>query len=296
VVKIKSVILYFRRKKLIKKISLLILISICGLLFSTCSTTGKIIKPPDVRLKSVAFSGIDFTGLTLMNNVEVKNNIALDIPLPKIDWNLSISNNQYLNGVINSGGTLKSRGSTVVQFPVTFTYMDLLRAITSLNENNATYKIKMTAYIPVPGFGDLSWPLEHEGKLPILRFPNVSLASVPTVIFTYGAIPGIPTGGRIEFALNVKNNCNVALKINDLSYSLKIGNTTLPKGGVVGSPSINAGATEKITVQLPLALGDITTIGVNVLKGNFKYSLTGNYKLGIPEFPLLNEVGSSFTL
>jgi len=281
---------------MIKKLSILLLIPICGLLCSTCSTTGNIVKPPDVKLKSVAFSSIDFTGLTLMNNVEVKNNIALDIPLPKIDWNLFISNNPFVNGTINSAGTLKSGGSTEVQFPVTLTYMDLLRAITSLNENNATYKIKMTAYIPVPGFGDLSWPLEHEGKLPILRFPNVSLASVPTVIFTYGSIPNIPTGGRIEFVLNVKNNCNVALKINDLSYSLKIGNTTLPKGGVVGSPSINAGATEKITIQLPLALGDITTIGVNVLKGNFKYSITGNYRFGIPEFPLLNEVGSSFTL
>jgi len=281
---------------LIKKISLIMLIPICGLLCSTCGTTGNVVKPPDVRLKSAAFSSIDFTGLTLLCDVVVKNNIAMDIPLPKIDWNLSISNNPFVNGVINSGGSLKSRGSTVVQFPVTLTYMDLLRTITSLNENNATYKIKMTAYIPVPGFGDLSWPLEHEGKLPILRFPNVSFASVPTVIFTYGAIPGIPTGGRIEFALNVKNNCNVALKINDLSYSLKIGNTTLPRGGVVGSPSINAGATEKITIQLPLGIGDITTIGVNVLRGNFKYSLTGNYKFGIPEFPLLNEVGSSFTL
>jgi LEA14-like dessication related protein len=281
---------------MIKKISLLMLIPICGLLCTTCGTLGNIVKPPDVKLKSVAFSSIDFTGLTLMNNVEVKNNIALDIPLPKIDWNLSISNNPFVNGTINSGGSLKSRGSTEVQFPVTLTYMDLLRTITSLNENNATYKIKMVAYITVPGFGDLSWPLEHEGKLPILRLPNVSLASVPTVTFTYGSVPGIPTGGRIEFALNVKNNCNVALKINDLSYVLKIGNTTLPKGGVVGSPSINAGATEKITVQLPLALGDITTIGVNVLKGNFKYSLTGNYKFGIPEFPLLNDVGSSFNL
>jgi LEA14-like dessication related protein len=235
-------------------------------------------------------------GLTLLNNVEVKNNIALDIPLPKIDWNLTIANNQFLKGVIDSSGTLKSRGSTVVQFPVSFTYIDLIRAITSLNDNNARYKIKMTAYIPVPGFGDLSWPLEYEGKLPILRLPNVSFASVPTVIFTYGSIPGLPTGGRIEFALNVKNNCNVALKINDLSYVLKIGNTTLPRGGVVGSPSINPGATEKINIQLPLALGDITSIGVNVLKGNFKYSLTGNYKFGIPEFPLLKDVGSSFTL
>jgi LEA14-like dessication related protein len=292
----KVIIFYNKEKKMKKRLLFLAAILISVFLCTTCSSLGNIVKAPDVKLKSVAFSSIDFTGLTLLSNVEVTNNIMLDIPLPKIDWNLSIANSPFLKGVISSNGSLKSRGSTEVQFPVSFTYTDLIKAITSLNDNNARYKIKMTAYIPVPGFGDLSWPLEHEGKLPILRLPNVSLASVPTVTFTYGSVPGIPTGGKVEFALNVKNNCNVALKINDLSYVLKIGNTSLPKGGVVGSPSINPGATEKINIQLPLALGDITSIGVNVLKGNFKYNLTGNYKFGIPEFPLLKDVGSSFTL
>jgi LEA14-like dessication related protein len=280
-----------------KKISLIAVILACCLLWTACNTTDNKIRAPEVKLKSVAFSGIDFSGLTLLSNVEIKNKNSIDIPLPKIDWDLSVVNSPFVKGVINSGGMLKSKGSTVVQIPVTFTYDNLIRAISVLNDTNARYKIKMTAYINVPGLGDFSWPLEHEGKIPILRLPNISVAESPSVTFTYGLIPGIPTGGNITFALNVKNNSNVAVKINDLSYILKIGNTTLPKGGVVGSPTINSGATEKITIQLPLAIGEITSIGVNVLRGNnLKYSLTGNYKFGIPEFSFLNNVGSSFTL
>ena len=254
------------------------------------------VKAPEVQLKSAVFSAIDFTGLTLLNTLEVKNNIAIDIPLPKIDWDLLVSNNPFVNGSVKSSGSLKSRAATEVQFPVSFTYTNLIKSIAALTDNNARYKIKMTVYIPVPVLGELSWPFEHEGKIPIMRLPDITIAAAPSVSFTYGSVPGIPTGGNITLALNVKNNSNVTVKVNDFSYVLKIANTSLSKGGITGNPSINPGATEKITIQLSLSLNDITSIGANVLKGNFNYNLTGNYKFGIPEFPLLNEVGSSFTL
>jgi len=288
-----------------RKLSLITVIIICGLACSTCSMLKDIfksgakdtVKKPEVTLKSVDFSNIDFNGLTLLSKVSVKNDNSIDIPLPKIDWDLNVVNNPFINGIIQSNGSLKSRQSTDVEFPVSFTYANLIKVITSLTDNNAMYKMKMTANIPVPGLGDLSWgPFEYEGKIPILRVPNISLAATPTVSLTKNNL-GIPTGGKIEFALNVKNNSNIAIKLSELSYVLKIGNTSLPKAGITGTPNINTGATEKLTFELPLSANDILAIGATVLTGsNFNYSLTGNYKLGIPEFPLLNEVGDSFTL
>jgi len=50
-------------------------------------------------------------------------------------------------------------------------------------------------------------------------------------------------------------------------------------------------------MEFPLTANDITKAGLGILtSNNFTYSFTGNYKFGIPEFPRLNEVGSSFTL
>jgi len=267
-------------------------------MFSACALVKSAVKKPDVRLKSVEFTDIDFTGLTLLSKVDVTNNYLIDVPLPKIDWDLLVIGNPFVKGIIESKGSLKSRGSTEVQFPVSFKYVDLIKAVTALNDENARYKIKMTAHIPIPELGDLSWPFEHEGKIPLMRVPNITVAAAPRVSITYdgGRIP-LPTGGKVEFALNVKNNSNVAVTINDLSCVLKIGNTTFPKGGVDGKPRINAGATEKIPFSFSLTTADIANVGLAVLAGNsFSYSLTGNYKFGIPEFPLLNEVGSSYTL
>ncbi|WP_461255495.1 LEA type 2 family protein [Treponema sp. R80B11-R83G3] len=283
-----------------KKLLLMAAVLICGLMCTTCSILAgllkDVVKAPEVTLKSVDFSKIDFNGLTLLSTVDVKNDNSIDIPLPKIDWDLSIVNNPFVKGIIESNGSLKSRGSTQVQFPVSFTYVNLIKAITSLNDNNASYKIKMIAHIPIKGLGDLSFPLEHEGKLPLLRLPDISIAAAPSTTFTYGSIPGVPTGANISLALNVKNNSNIAVKINDLSYVLQIGNTSLSRVGITGSPNIKSGATEKITFQLPVALKDLTAIGVNVLKGNFNFNLTGNYKFGLPDFPFLNDVGDSFSL
>jgi len=282
-----------------RRLLLIAAVLICGLMCTTCSmlldAAKNVVKMPEVTLKSVDFTKIDFNGLTLQSTLNVKNGNPIDIPLPKIDWDLFIVNNPFVKGIIQSSGSLKSRGSTQVQFPVSFTYVDLINAITALNDNNAKYKMKMTAHIPIPGLGDLSWPLEHEGKIPLLRLPEISIAASPSASLTYGS-GIIPTGGKIEFALNVKNNSNIAVMIKDLSYVMQIGNTSLPKAGITGNPSLRPGATEKITFQLPLSVKDITSIGANVLKGNFNFNLTGNYKFGIPDFPLLNEVGNSFNL
>jgi len=276
----------------------LLIVLICGLMFTTCAIIKSVVKKPEVTLKSVNVTDIDFMGLTLLSKVEVKNNYIIDIPLPNIDWDLFVTENPFVKGVIQSNGSLKSQGSTEVQFPVSIKYADLIKAITALNDENARYKIKMTARIPVPEFGELSWPFEHEGKIPLMRVPKISIATAPKASITYGngLIP-LPTGGKIEFALNVTNNSNIAITVNDLSCVLKIGNTSLPKGGVDGKPRINAGATERIPFSFSLTTDDIAKVGISVLTGSsLNCSLTGNYKFGIPEFPLLNEVGDSFTV
>jgi len=271
-------------------------------MFTTCDFIKEVIKKPEVTLKSVDFSEVDFTGLTLLNTLEVRNNISIDIPLPKIDWELFVIENSFLKGAIENEGLLKSNESTDVQFPVSFEYVDLIKAITAMTDENAKYKIKMTAHIPVPGLGDLPWPFEHEGKIPLMRMPDITVATAPKASITYGSglIPGvsIPTGGKIEFALNVKNNSNVAVTVNDLSYDFKVGNNLLSHGGIPNKPSIDPGETEKITVEFPLAAADILNVTlIGILTGSsFNFELTGNYKFGIPEFPLLNEVGDSFTL
>jgi len=275
-----------------RRLSFMAAILIFGLLFTTCDLLKEAVKKPEVSLKSVDFSEISFDGLTLLSKVDVRNDNSIDIPLPKIDWDLLVIDNPFVKGIIQSEGSLKSQDSTEVQFPVSFDYTTLLQTIISLTDENtrrdAGYKMNMMVHIPVPELGDLSWPLKHEGKIPIMEIPEIKMATAPKFTLTNSNILN-PTG-NIAFALSMKNKSNVAVALKSLSVALKINNKELPSGGLTSQRSIGTGSTDTLNFSFPLSAADITNIGLNVLSGSFNYSLTGNYKLGIPDFPLLNDV------
>jgi len=285
-----------------KKLTLIAAILICGLLYTTCDLFKDMVKEPEVTLDSVDFIKIDFKGLTLQSNIKVKNNISVNIPFPDIDFDLHVFDieSSLVKGTISSEGSLKSNDSTIVHVPTVFTYENLISLISALTDENKKenplYKIKLTAHIPVQG-NDFTFPFEHEGKIPIARLPEITFASAPSASFTYGLIPGIPTGGKIEFSLDVKNKSNVAILIKDLSLDVKIGNTPLPKQGVVTQPKLNPGSTGNIPFQFSLNAADALSILPSVISGGISgFNLTGNYKFSLPDFPFLNELGDSITL
>jgi len=279
-----------------KKLSLMAAVLICGLMCNTCDLFKSMVKAPELSLKSVDFTKIDFNGLTLLSKVDVRNDNSIDIPLPKIDWDLNIIDNPFVNGIIQSKGSLKSNDSTEVEFPVSFTYVDLINAIVALTDENAKYKINMMAHIPVPQLGDMSWPFSHEGKIPLIHLPEINVATAPKASITYGSsvIPGIPsapTGGKIDFSFNLKNASNVKVKLDQLSCTFKINNIPLSLG-LTDKPTIDAGAIQKIDFSFPLTFSDITNIGLNLLTGSgiSNYSFTVDSKFGFPEFPFVDKL------
>jgi len=280
-----------------KKISFIAAILICGLLYTTCDLLKDMVKEPEVNLESVEFSEIDFTGLTLLSKVSVKNNNSISIPLPKIDWDLKIIDIPFVDGIIQSTGPLKANDSTVVQFPVSFTYENLINIITSLTDENAKYKINMVLHIPIQELGDLTFQFDHEDKVPLLRLPEITVASRPSTTFS-NYVLSVPTSATISFALDIKNKSNIAVKFNDLSYDFKVGSNSLSKGGVTSKPTINSNTTERIPISFTISGTDLLAVGVSAITGNnFSYNLTGNYKFSLPDLPLIKdkEFGDSFT-
>jgi len=288
-----------------KKLSFLAAILICGLICTTCDLFKDAVKEPTVTLDSINYSAIDFNGLTLLSNVKVQNNMSLDIPFPQIDVDLGLFDivKPFLSFSLPSGGTLKSSDFTVIPVPTTFDFEGLFNLVAKLTDKdqreNPMYKIKLTTHIPIQGH-DFTIPLESEGLLPLIKVPDIKFASPPKASLTYGSgLLGlnVPNGGKIEFSLNVKNNSNIAVLVNELSYDLKIGSTSL-KGGVESKPNIEKDATTELKFTLPLEAAQAVSIVGNVLSGGglSNLSFTGNYKLGLPEFPLIKEFGDSFTV
>jgi len=221
---------------------------------------------------------------------------------------LDIVDSLFTGTIETDEGSLASNGSTIIKVPTKFTYAGLFNLIAALTDEskkeNPMYKLDMVAHIPVPEFGDFSFPFKHEDKIPIMKFPEIDVATAPKAEITYGnsvipgipgipgipSIPGAPTGGKIDFSFNLKNASNVAVILNQLSCTLKINNIPLSLG-LTDKPKINAGATEKIDFSFPLTLTDITNIGLSLLTGGISsYNFTVDSKLGIPDFPLIDKL------
>jgi len=284
-----------------KKLSFLAAILICGLICTTCDLFKDQVKEPAVTLDSIDFSDINFSGLELLSNVKVENNMSVNIPFPKIDIALGLFDiiDPFVTLEIPSGGTLKSSDSTVIPVPTKIDFASLFNLVAKLTDKdqreNPMYKIKLTTYIPVEGYGEFKIPLEHEGLLPLIKVPDISFASKPKATIDKSNFLN-PTG-KIEFSLNVKNNSNIAVIINALSFTPKVGNYSLSPQGIIGKPELKPGATtESIPITLSLSAIDIGKIGLDLLTGNnLNCSLTGNYLFGI-DFPLVKEIGNTFTL
>jgi LEA14-like dessication related protein len=282
-----------------KKLSFLAAILICGLICTTCDLFKDQVKEPSVTLDSINFSDINFSGLELLSNIKVENNMSVNIPFPKIDIALGLFDisNPFINLEIPSGGTLKSSDSTIIPVPTKIDFLSLFNVVAALTDKdkreNPMYKIKLTTYIPVQGYGEFTIPLEHEGLLPLIKVPDITFASKPKLS------GDIIKGVKFDFSLNVKNNSNIAVIINAFSFVPKIDNVSLPSLGIVNKPELKSSATENITLQLSMTPADIVKLGFtipNLLSGNHKFELNGDYMFGIPDFPLIKEFGDSFTL
>jgi hypothetical protein len=145
--------------------------------------------------------------------------------------------------------------------------------------------------------GDLTFQFDHEDKVPLLRLPEITVASRPSTTFSNHVL-GVPTSATISFALDIKNKSNIALKFNDLSYDFKVGSNSLSNGGVLNKPTINSNTTERIPINFIISGADLLAVGVSAITGNsFSYNLTGNYKFSLPDLPLIKdkEFGDSFT-
>jgi len=183
-----------------RKLSLITAVLICGLLYTACGVlrdaaeppvppmppappvplVPPAVIPPVVTLQSVDFFKIDFTGITLLSKVAVDNKNSIDIPLPEIDWDLFVIDTPFMTGKEPRGEEpIKSDASTVVDFLLHIFYLDMFKAIPALTGDNAFYKINMTALIPVPELGDMFWPFDHSGLIPIMRPPGISVATSP---------------------------------------------------------------------------------------------------------------------
>jgi LEA14-like dessication related protein len=191
----------------------------------SCPSMPSIVSEPLVSFDSVSLTGISFSGIDMKARIKIQNNNALSIPFPEINWKLSVTDTDFLDGVIKKGTKIAANASTVVELPFTVGYEGLYQVVSGLlSSDEAPYRIDLAARFPLPVLENKTFSTSFNGSIPMLKAPSISFSGIK-----FNSI----TLSKVEFVLNwqVDNKNAFAVNLDKLDYNFAVNNTSWTNGG-----------------------------------------------------------------
>ena len=158
----------------------LVLAAFLMLFLGGCDTLNSLMQyeKPTANLTGISFGNVSLDAAELLFDVEIKNPYALGLPLLNVDYDLQSSGQALLNGKADLATTIPAKSSKVVTLPVSFKYLDLLNALTSLKDvrpgSQIPYTAKVGLGIDSPVVGNMRLPLTKEGMLDVPTVEDIA--------------------------------------------------------------------------------------------------------------------------
>ncbi|MCL2277244.1 MAG: LEA type 2 family protein [Treponema sp.] len=218
---------------------------------TTCVTLLGLLPEPVITLRSVELTKISLTGVEVLAKINIDNRTALDIPVPDFDWELSINENSFVKGEINSGGTMRSRQVNVVDIPVTLSFVEIFNTFRSLKgSQSAGFGIAVDVKLELPVIGLRTWNFFREGTLPILQLPKISLPKMNIESIDFTKL-------QLSFSVNVENNNPFDLPSPQIAYDFLVNNNNYLKGINISPAPLVAGAVTAVAIGLTVEYADL---------------------------------------
>ena len=243
---------------------------------SGCAWLRTVTKKPKVALKKVDVTGVDFREARLRADVEVENRIPVPVKLAKVDWGVKIDGKSLVSGDISQAMEIPANGVLPVQIPFTLKFEDLYRISQKYkDQDEAPFRLEGSLSVETP-VGPISLPFHHDGKVPVLKIPQIDLAKAEVKGVSF-------TGAELRFKFNVKNPNKVALDLRSLDYALTLAGAKILDGelpNVLKVPGKGQGSFDAdVRVSFAQAAAAAQAIAN---KSNAAYSLDGTLAAGTP--------------
>jgi LEA14-like dessication related protein len=225
---------------------LLIIVLIQGC--SSLEQAGELVSgtKPTGEVKGVKLSRLDFKGIDLVFDLQVDNPNPVKITLDHLDYELKLLNRSFLTGEQGMGMSLPANGLSQVKLPVRMEFEKLLSSYKELSKRDELpYQIALGLGFDVPLLGRIRLPVQYQGRLPILKIPDISLNRLDIQRLTLQKADLI-----LEF--EVVNPNRFALMLDRLDYQLKLNGIDVGNGALSQSLKVEQGGQGRI--RLPLTL------------------------------------------
>ncbi len=223
-----------RRTLLCSGIHLLGLMVVSG-----CST-------PYVEYVTMDIERLDFRGIRMAFDVSVVNPMSIDLNVPTGGYEVEIAGRNFVRVDSVPATALPSGGSGQFSLPVELSYVQLFRLANNLKGKvEAPYELKGHVNVLLAK-QEISIPFSHEGDIPIMSLPKIEVRDVGF------------SGGQLQLELGVSNPNTFPIGLEDLGYTIRLGNTDL--GLVQAATAQDIGAESDGAVRLSAGLSGSSAV------------------------------------
>jgi LEA14-like dessication related protein len=216
-------------------------------LLCTCQSLSSELREPVLSLNSVDMADIGFNGVDLVARINVENPNGFSIPLPRIEWELFLGDNSFVNGSVKSDTLIKARKSTVVDVPFSLNYADVFAAVQSLrNRAETPYRVVLQAAFPIPLIQEKVFTFEHSGNLPLLQMPAIS---APSFTIARADFEGV----GILCTFNVDNPNVFPIPFPKVDWDYSVNKTPLLKGSLAETAVLPAKASSPVNIKVDIS-------------------------------------------
>jgi len=282
--------LKMKANRLTRIILITMLIVSLGLLLS-CAALQEFanVQKPQLSVANVRLTGISFEDIQLAFDVDIDNPNALSASLAGFDYDFFLGGASFVKGQQDKQLTIESMGKSTVEIPVKLNFKEVYNMFNSLkNQDSTQYKINTGFTFNLPILGDTRIPLSHEGKLPLLKLPNIKVDGLKLKNINF-------TGANLELKLNVANPNTFNLILNKLNYDFQVNQQSWISGLKEQPISINEKNENEISIPITLNFLQMGKTVYNIVTGNqsVNYSLKGNFDVN-SSLPFFKEASIPF--
>ena len=226
---------------------------------SACQSINSNFQDPKVSINSVEIAEITFTGINLIANVDVENPNGFSIPLPKINWNLSLNSAPFVQGVVENSQSIRSRRKVTIDLPFSVNYDGLYNTFsTMLDAKETSYNLAMDITFPLPVIGDKIYKTNFSGILPLLQSPNIKSGQLEITKMDYSGIV-------LACMVDVENPNSFPIPFPKMDFDYSVNGLSVLKSNETKTGEIAAGATSAANFNVRIDYADVFKIVDSVM-------------------------------
>lgn len=255
-----------------------------GIVLASCASLESMVRPvpPEVSLRDVRLTDLNFTTASLVADVEISNPNSFAIALERFSYVLTVEEQSFLSGANPERLSIGPGGQESITLPFEFAFAEALNvARMGSASNELRYSVTVNFVFDVPLLGELRLPVEQSGTMPVPRPPRPELRAVRLDSLGLSA-------AELTMTIGVENPNVFAFVIETLQYELFVQGSSWVRGSIAAGTRLPAEEVTEIDVRFGLRYLEVGAGVYQLLRGaeQLEYRFEGLSAVR-PDHPLI---------